>query len=96
MDVEFDPSKDEANITKHGVSLAAAKLFDWSTAMIVLDQRVDYGEARFSAIGMIGKREYVVIFTYRVEKIRAISVRKANEKERRRYEQNLSRHRRGR
>jgi len=32
MEIEFDPAKDERNIAKHGISLQAAKGFDWNTA----------------------------------------------------------------
>jgi uncharacterized DUF497 family protein len=30
MRIEFDPAKDEANVAKHGVSLALARALDWT------------------------------------------------------------------
>ena len=51
MKIEFDPLKDETNQAKHGVSLQAASSFDWDTALEREDDRFDYGEVRFVAIG---------------------------------------------
>lgn len=84
MDIEFDPAKDEANIAKHGVSLALAEGFDLTTAKIELDDRFDYGEDRFVALGLIGADVFVLIFTPRAV-VRVISLRKANRRERESY-----------
>jgi uncharacterized DUF497 family protein len=53
---------------------------------IIPDLRRDYGEARYWAVGPIGGRLHVLAFTMRGQVLRAISLRKANERERRRYE----------
>lgn len=90
--IEFDSAKDELNITKHGVSLAAAKFLDLDEALITIDDRQNYGEIRYEAIGLIGMREYVVVFTLRTKSVRVISVRKANSRERKRYEQYIQGH----
>ncbi|WP_238474184.1 BrnT family toxin, partial [Altericroceibacterium spongiae] len=63
MEIEFDPAKDETNIAKHGLSLLAAERFDWETAFEREDDRFDYGEVRFVALGMIGDRLHVLVFT---------------------------------
>ena len=81
MDIEFDPEKDQINIQKHGLSLADAGLIDWSSAIIVEDSRVDYGETRYQALGMLGDRLYFIAFTPRNGVMRVISLRKANKKE---------------
>lgn len=62
MNVEFDPAKDKANLAKHGVSLHAAVGFEWETALEREDNRLDYGELRFVAIGLIDSRFYVMVF----------------------------------
>ncbi len=49
MDIEFDPTKDAANIAKHGVSLADAASLEWDTALTVDDDRQNYGEQRQTA-----------------------------------------------
>ncbi len=48
--VIYDPAKEQANIAKHGVSLALAKALDWGSALIWPDERADYGEARQAAL----------------------------------------------
>jgi hypothetical protein len=55
--IEFDPAKDAINRAKHGISLQAADDFDWETALEREDDRFDYGEVRFVAIGRIKARD---------------------------------------
>jgi uncharacterized protein len=85
--IEFDPAKDEMNRAKHGVSLAEASDFDWETALEREDDRFDYGEMRFVAIGLIEARLYVMIFTEGSDddSIRVISLRPAEKHEMRYY-----------
>jgi len=59
--------------------------FDWSTAFVVPDERFDYGEDRWLAIGSIGSRLHSLTFTIRGDRIRVISLRVAEPKERRLY-----------
>lgn len=87
MRIEYDPDKDQANQAKHGVSLAAAAEMDLDKAIVIEDRRFDYGEARFLAYAPIGGRLHVLYFTMRGTVIRAIGLRKANTRERKRYEQ---------
>lgn len=89
MDFEFDPAKDEANVVKHGISLSKAADLDFEKALIALDRRRDYGEARFQALGPIGGRIHLLAFTMRANILRAISLRKANLRERKRYETSI-------
>lgn len=79
--IEFDPAKDQVNRSKHGVSLALAESFEWSSAIDALDDRYAYGEQRFIAYGLIGDRVYCLVYTVRGETLRAISLRKANKRE---------------
>jgi hypothetical protein len=51
------------------------------------DRRRDYGEKRFVALGKIYHRVHVLVFTRCSSKVRIISLRKANAREVRRYEQ---------
>jgi uncharacterized DUF497 family protein len=46
------------------------------------DERFDYGETRIIAIGEIGGREFVCVYTRRGDAIRPISLRRADRKER--------------
>ena len=45
------------------MSLQATEGFDWDTAFEREDDRFDYGEVRFVALGMIGGRLHVLAFT---------------------------------
>ena len=87
MRVEFDSDKDWANRRKHGISLEAAAEMNFLTAQIIPDDRRDYGEARFRATGWISGRLHMLVFTMRGDVLRAISLRKANDRERRRHAQ---------
>ncbi len=86
MKVEFDPGKDEANRLRHGVSLAAVERTDLDLAVRFEDRRFDYGETRFIAYGPIDGRRHCVWYTLRGDVVRVIGLRKANDRERRRYE----------
>ena len=83
MDIEFDPAKDEANLAKHGVSLAAAA--DFEIQVVVRDDRRTYGEDRFNAFGVLWGQTYCLTFSRRNGRFRAISLRRAHAKEYRRH-----------
>jgi uncharacterized DUF497 family protein len=78
---EWDEQKRLQTIRQRGVDFAQMAGFDWNTAAIIVDNRKPYGEKRYNAYGLIGKRLYAVTFTLRNSKIRIISMRKANKKE---------------
>lgn len=88
MKIEFDPAKDEINRSKHGVSFLAAERFDWDTAIVVEDDRFDYDEARFYAIGYIGARLHTLIHADGIDEdaIRVISLWPSTRSEVKRYE----------
>ncbi len=81
----FDPTKDEANRVKHGLSLVEAETFDFETAFKVADTRRDYGEVRVQVYGMLHDRLHVLVINPRPGGDRVISLRRANKREVRRY-----------
>ena len=81
----WDEAKRAQNRAKHKVDFRAAKDFEWSTAVIEVDNREDYGELRERAIGWIGQRLHVLVFTRRADLIWIISLRKAEKSDARRY-----------
>jgi len=87
VEIEFDPTKDRANVLKHSVSLRAADAFDWDTALEREDDRFDYGEVRFVALGLIGDRLHVLVFAEgsHEDAVRVISLRPAEKHEARFY-----------
>jgi uncharacterized DUF497 family protein len=87
VQIEFDPAKDQLNLEKHGISLAAAVDIDLESAAVIEDRRRDYGEARFLAYAPIAGRLHVLWFTMRGTTVRAIGLRRANRRERKKYGQ---------
>jgi uncharacterized DUF497 family protein len=87
VEIEFDPAKDRINLEKHGISLAAAADIDLESAIIIEDRRLDYGEARFLGYAPITGRLHVLWFTMRGTVVRAIGLRRANRRERKKYGQ---------
>ncbi|MDP3848504.1 MAG: BrnT family toxin [Pseudomonas sp.] len=85
MDITYDPGKNENNIQGRGLPFDLMVDFDWSSALIHEDTRKDYGERRYQALGYIGERLFVVVFTPRAGKVHVISLRKANSREVKRY-----------
>ncbi|MEM1316055.1 MAG: BrnT family toxin [Pseudomonadota bacterium] len=86
MRLDWDAEKDAANARKHGVPLSAAEGFDWSTALVAQDLRRDYGEMCMIALGYLGPRLHVMIYTDRGAARRVISLRRADAREVARYE----------
>jgi uncharacterized DUF497 family protein len=86
MRIEYDPEKNNKNIVERDLSFERAKEFDFSTALFEIDNRHDYGETRVIALGYLEERLHVMIFTKTESSIRVISFRKANKRERTRYE----------
>ena len=87
MKYEWDENKRAANLAKHDVDFIDAENFDWSSATETIDDRFNYSEVRWTALGFIGIRLYVLTYAVRGENIRLISLRKANKREREYYEE---------
>ena len=78
---DWDPAKARANLDKHGVAFDAVLGFDWAEAIEAEDDRYDYGEVRMQALGPIGGRPHVLVYTRRGDTVRVISLRRANRRE---------------
>ena len=85
MIFEWDPDKDRANLQARGISFARAAEMDWTGALVTLDDRRDYGEDRFIVLGPIDGRLHVLVYVWRDNAKRIISLRKANARETRRH-----------
>ena len=92
MKIEFDPTKSERNVSDRGLPFDLVAEFEWEGAVFSADERFDYPESRFLALGFIAGRLHAVIFTGIPGGIRVISFRKASLKEVRRYEQEKAAH----
>jgi uncharacterized protein len=85
MQITFDPTKDEANLAKHGVPLSDATRIEWDTLIATPDDRKTYGEPRMIGFAYIDLRLMCVVYTDRDDERRLISLRKANSREVKRY-----------
>jgi len=81
----YDPAKSERNIALRGLSFELVSEFEWETSLIAEDIRHDYAEKRYQALGFIGLKLHMLVFTLRAELIHVISLRRANQRERKKY-----------
>lgn len=81
MQFDFDPGKDAINLSKHGLSLAAAAELSWDAALVWIDDRTDYGEVRMATLAPIGDILFFAAFVDREPARRIISLRRANRRE---------------
>jgi uncharacterized DUF497 family protein len=87
---EWDENKNRINIRKHGIDFADAADIFRHPMLTLVDDREDYGEERWIAIGWIRAVIGVVVYVERDgDVIRIISARKATKNEVRRYEQSI-------
>lgn len=89
MDIEYDPAKRDLTLEKRGLDMdQAGEVFD-GPHITAPDIRSDYGEERFVTVGLLGERMIVLAWTPRGAAFRIISMRKANEREEKRYRHRL-------
>lgn len=82
MELDWDDAKRNWTLQEGGLDFASVAEADWDDALTVEDSRADYGEQRLVSLVPIHGRLCVVAWCMRGEKLRVISLRKANGKER--------------
>ncbi len=87
MGITYDPAKNAGNIALRGLSFEQVVGFDFSTGVFWIDDRKTYPDVRISALGLMAGRVHALVFSETTNGIRAISFRKANKREVKRYEQ---------
>jgi uncharacterized protein len=85
MEFEFDPQKSQANQQKHDIDFVQAQQLWADVDRIEIPARTE-DEVRFLVIGKIGEKHWSAVITYREEKVRIISVRRARAEEEALYE----------
>lgn len=90
MRFEWDENKNEQNLSKHGIDFSDAHLVFENPILARVDERFDYGEKRWIALGKLETVIVVVVFTKRRDNIRIISIRKANKQERSVYNEKVN------
>ena len=84
--IQYDLEKNQSNFEKHGVALAQAHWLDWDTLWFRKDEIHSDHEARYQGYAVMNDRLYCVVFTLCDDHYRIISLRKANHREKIRYE----------
>lgn len=87
---EWDDEKAQSNLKKHRVSFEeAATVFNDPKVATISDPDHSENEERYVSIGIsVITHLLIVVHTYRTERIRLISARKATKAERNKYENN--------
>ena len=85
MQVSYDPIKRQRTLQERGLDFEDAVSVWAGLHFDQVDNRKDYGEVRIISIGMIERRMVVLVWTERNGVRHVISMRKANEREQRRY-----------
>ena len=85
MEIEYDEAKRLWTIRYRGLDFCeAAKIFD-GPEFTDQDQRFDYPEPRFQTYGLLDGRLVMLVWTPTEHGIRIISMRKCNERERKKF-----------
>ena len=82
---EWDDAKDAAHQRKHGLAFSVALDFPWHRAVLFDRSRSEDAETRCVAVGRLGGQLHTIIFTYRQERTRVISLHRANRQEEKLY-----------
>ncbi len=87
MRYEWDPQKSKHNFAKHGLDFADAEAVFAGPCVTFVDDRFDYGEERLITLGLLAERVVIVAHTARADATRIISMRKANRREQKIYQE---------
>lgn len=82
---EFDEKKSRANRSKHGIDFVDAQLLWLDPYLLEVPAKTE-DEPRFLVIGVIDRKHWSAVITYRNEVIRLISVRRSRGEEVKLYE----------
>lgn len=85
MRFEYDLNKSNTNKEKHGIDFVEGQEI-WKDQNLLVIPLQYPSEPRLIAIGKLKAKHYTAIFTYRSEKIRIISIRRARKEEVKLYE----------
>jgi uncharacterized protein len=85
----FDPAKRARALEERGLDFADAEQVSDGLLIENPDDRQDYGEERFITVGFLNERMVVVVWTPRGEDRHIISMRKANDREQKKYREQL-------
>ena len=90
MLITFDPAKREKTLAERGLDFRAANEMFAGVHLTLQDERCDYGEQRFITAGWLDERIVILVWTPRGQARHAISMRKANDREIKRFAPHLA------
>jgi uncharacterized protein len=85
MEFDWDEEKRQINLSKHGIDFADLEFLFEGVTVLVVDDRFDYGETRFTTLGLLNGKVLLVVHTETDETIRFLSARKATKYEEESY-----------
>jgi uncharacterized protein len=85
MEIEFDSEKRQQTLQTRGLDFADAELVFQGPNITIDDDRPLYVERRYITFGKLFGRMVVLAWTLRGERYRIISMRKANDREQKRF-----------
>lgn len=85
MRIVYDPFKRVSNLAKHGLDFEDAAEVLQDVTLDIRDTRFAYGEERIMSVGHLRGRMVIVLWTPAEDACRVISMRKANDREQKRY-----------
>ena len=91
MRITFDPIKRDRTLAQRGLDFARAPEVFKGRRFAFEDDRFDYGERRIATVGYLEGRMVIVVWTPRNGVRHIISMRKANERERRNHQGRMDR-----
>jgi uncharacterized DUF497 family protein len=89
MEISYDEGKRDQTFLHRGLRFEDAVHVFAGATLTIEDDRRDYGETRYQTLGLLNGRLVMVVWTPRGEACHVISMRKANEREKRRYDAQL-------
>jgi uncharacterized DUF497 family protein len=86
VELEWDETKRQDTLDERKLDFADVDRFDSASLQTFEDLRFDYGEQRFNTYGYLDGVLCTYCWTPRGNRTRVISMRKANDRERKSYE----------
>lgn len=83
--ITFDPLKRDRTLQERGLDFLEADIVFAGPRIEFEDVRFDYGEVRRVTVGLLTGRMVIVVWTARGHDRHVMSMRKANDRENRRY-----------
>jgi uncharacterized DUF497 family protein len=88
--ITFDSTKRKDTLRDRGLDFEDAATMFAGLTVDFADERFDYGETRIITVGSLAGRMVIVVWTPRGEARHIISMRKANDREKRKFAQRLA------